>query len=191
MAQRIGSRHVVELGIGQFAERSARACEQDFLYLVVALAHNALEDGRVLTVDRQDGHTMLLSQLADEFACHDQRLFVGQTDFLTGFDGVDRRREARESDHRREYHVDGFGLDNLVDSFAAGIDLNVGQVVQCFAEWLVVLFVGNHHGCRLEASGLFGQQFPTAVGRQCIDLEAVAVLVDDVECLCADGAGRA
>ena len=89
MLQGIGSGDRLQLLLRELAEGSTRACEQDFFYFVIAFAHQTLEDGRVLAVDGQDGHVVLLGQLADEFASHDECLLVGQTYLLPCTDGMD------------------------------------------------------------------------------------------------------
>ena len=94
MAERIGSSYLSQLLHGVMAERSARAGEQYLVYLVVVLAHQALEDGTVLAVDRQDGRMILLSQTAYQFASHDEGFLVGKTYLLAGLDGMDCRLKS-------------------------------------------------------------------------------------------------
>ena len=94
MAERIGSSYLSQLLHGVMAERSARAGEQYLVYLVVVLAHQALEDGTVLAVDRQDGRMILLGLTAYQFASHDEGLLVGKTDLLAGLDGMDCRLKS-------------------------------------------------------------------------------------------------
>ena len=87
--QGVGSGDGLQLLFCELAERTARAGEQNLFYFVVALAHETLEDGRVLAVDGQDGHVVFARQLADEFAGHDECFLVGQADFLPCTNGMD------------------------------------------------------------------------------------------------------
>ena len=87
--QGIGSGDRLQLLLRELAEGSTRACQENLFYFVVAFAHQTLEDGRVLAVDGQDGHVVLLGQLADEFTSHDECLLVGQTYLLPCTDGMD------------------------------------------------------------------------------------------------------
>ena len=124
---------------------------------------------------------VLLCQLENQLAGHDQRLLVGQGNGLAGLDGVDGGREPGKADHRREHHVDGTCLDNLVEGLRTGIDLHVGQVVHQPPQLVVARLVGNDHGGRLELMGLPGQQFHLIVSCQAVDLVEVTMLADDLE----------
>lgn len=99
MAQRVCRSDMAQLLVGELAERTTRTGEQQFADLVVALADQALEDGRMFGIDGQDGHTIRLGKLADQLARHDQGLLVGQADRLSGPDGANRRGETTESHH--------------------------------------------------------------------------------------------
>ena len=73
------------------AERTTR-CRQQYLFnLIVTLAHDTLEDGRMLTVNRQYRRMVFVGQLADQFTGHNQRLLVGKAYLLTGLDGMNGR----------------------------------------------------------------------------------------------------
>ena len=186
MAQGVGLRHPCQLVGGHQAEGTSAGREQDLVDRVTVLADETLEDGRVLAVDGQDGHVILLCQLQDELAGHDQRLLVGKGDGLAGTDGMNRRRKACKAHHRRENHVDGLGLHNLVEGPCAGIYLHVGQVLHQVSEPLVVGLVGDDHGGRLPLVGLCSQLLHAVVGRQTVHLIAVAMLADHLQGLCAD-----
>ena len=134
---------------------------------------------------------MLLGELADEFAGHHKRLFVGQANLLAGLDGCDGGLQACKTNHCGEHHVDGFGLHNLLEGFLSGVDFDVGAVGQQLTKRGVMGLVGNDHGRRIELAGLSGEFFHPVVGCQGIHFVEVAVLFDNVKCLCADRAGRA
>ena len=186
MAECVGSGDFRELIGSHRSERTARTGEQDFLDFVVALADETLENGRMFAIDGQNRHAIFLCELT----CHDERFLVGEADFFPCADGVDGRFETRKAHHRREHHIDGFGLDDVVQCLPSGINLDVGAVAEQRFQFVVAVFVGHDHRRRIELPSLLRQQFHAIVGRQRIDLVAVGVLADDFESLCADGAGR-
>ena len=190
VAQGVGSRHLVELSGVHQSERSARTGEQDFLHGVVAFAHEALEDGRMLAVDGQYGHVVLHGQLADELACDHECLLVGEAYFLMGADGMHSWRESGKAYHGGKHHIDGSGLHDVVERLGTGVDLDVRLVGQQLAQLVVAGLVGNDHGGGMEPVRLLGKQLHAVVGRQAIHLKQVAVFLNDLECLCADASGR-
>ena len=155
--QGIGSGDRLQLLLRELAERSTRASKQDFFYFVVAFAYQTLEDGRVLTVDGQDGHMVLLSQLADELTSHDECLLVGQTYLLPCTDGMDGWLQTRKAHHGCEHHVDGAGLHDVAESLCSGINLDVGAVAEQRLQFVVALLVGNDHRGWVVLPGLLGQ----------------------------------
>ena len=190
MAERIGSGDIREFIGCHRSERTARTSEQNFLHFVVALADETLENGRMFAIDGQNRHAVFLCELTDEFACHDERFLVGEADFFPCADGVDGRFETRKAHHRREHHIDGVGLDDVVQRLPTGINLDVGAVAEQRFQFIVAVFVGHDHRRRIELPSLLRQQFHAVVVRQRIDIVAVSVLADDFEGLRADGAGR-
>ena len=100
---------------------------------------------------------VLPSQLKYQFASNDQRLLIGQCNGLPRLNGVDGGRQSGKANHSCKHHVDGAGLDNLVQCLSSGIDLHIGQIIHQRLQFVVVLFVGNDYGSRLELMGLLGQ----------------------------------
>ena len=125
-----------------------------------------------------------MGQLIDEFACYHECFLVGQGDSLVSLDGVNRGRESRKTHHGGEHYIDGHGLDNVVQRLSTGIDLHVRQVAHEPFQFVVACLVGYHHGGRLEAVCLFGQQLDFVVGGEGIDFIEVAVLLNDLQGLC-------
>ena len=60
MLEGIGCSNLLQLLVGKIAERSARTGKKKFLYLVVTLAHQTLEDGTVLAIYRKNWHMIFL-----------------------------------------------------------------------------------------------------------------------------------
>ena len=191
MAQRVGAGHLLQLFVRYVSERAARCREQQFFHRVVALAHQALEYGRVLAVNRDDGCTVLRREFIDQLSSHHQCLFVGQTDFLARLDGLDGRCQTGKSHHGRQHHVDGFSLHHVADGPASGIHLDERLVGQQLFQCLIFLFVGNDHGRGLHFARLFGQQFHLVVGGEAIHLKAVGMLPHHVDGLSAYRTRRA
>ena len=191
MLEGVGSLHVSHLLQRELAEGTSRSREQDFLYLVVALAHQALEDGRVFAVNGKDVYVILCGKAAYQFASHDERLLVGKADGLAGTDGMDGRRKAGISHHRREHHVHGSSLNNLVQSLRSCIHLNVGHVSEQRLEVLVIVLIGYNDSGRSELACLLGKHFVAVVCREAIHLIKVAMLFYNIQGLCADTTGGA
>ena len=187
----VGSLHVCHLLQRELAEGTSRSREQDFLYLVVTLTHQALEDGRVLAVNGKDVYVILCGKAAYQFASHYERLLVGKTDGLAGADGMDGRRKTGISHHRREHHVHGSGLNYLVQSLRTCIHLNVGHVSEQRLEVLVIVFVGYYHSGWSELACLLGKHLVAVVCREAIHLIKVAMLFNHIQGLCADATGGA
>ena len=67
VAQGVSLGHMGNLLHRLQTERTTRGRQQDLLDRVLILTDETLEDGRVLTVNRQDGGVVLLGQLQDQF----------------------------------------------------------------------------------------------------------------------------
>ena len=169
VAQGVSLGHMGNLLHRLQTERTARGRQQDLLDGVLILTDETLEDGRVLTIDRQDGGVVLLGQLQDQFTGNHQCLLVGETNRLTCLDGMDGGVQTGETDHGSKHHVDRTCLHNLVECLGTGIHFDVGQVAHQRLQLIVTLFVGNHDGGGLELVGLLCQQLNLIIGCQTID----------------------
>ena len=190
MAQGLLLGHGGQLLAAEGAERAARGGEYHFLDGVARFACQALEHGRMLGVDREDGGAVHPCQLVDEFSGHHQCLFVGQGNGLSGSDGVHRGAQSGIAHHGSEYHVDGCILYNLAEGVFTGIDLD-GQVCQGFLQAGIVCFVGYHYGFRAELVCLFDELVHLVVGREHVGLIQVGMLLYHLQGLGTYGAGRA
>ena len=106
MAQGIILSHLLQLLASEQAERASTCREQNLLYLIVALTHNALENGGMLTIHRQYRSMVFLCQLAYQCTSHNKRFLVGETDGLASLYGMYRRRETGKAHHSGENHID-------------------------------------------------------------------------------------
>ena len=124
----------------------------------------ALEDGRVLAVHRQDGHARRTRRGHDDRAGHHQRFLVGDGQGRPALDGRQRRGQARRAHHAREQNVRPAEANQLGHGLRAGQHL--GQVPHFAAEALGGLLVGNGHNRRTKLPRLLRQQPPIAPRRQ-------------------------
>ena len=171
------------------SERTARSRQKDFIDLVGAFASQRLENGRMLAVDRNDGHAILTSQTRHQLSGYDERFLIGQGYLLTGTDGMNRRLQTGETNQGRQYHIDHGALDNLTQGFGTGIHLD-GQIRKGFLQLLILLGIGYDHRIGLETASLLNEEVHLIVSREHNRLEQVGVLVYHLQCLCSDGAGR-
>ena len=144
----------------------------------------------MLRVDRQDRRARTSSRGRDEFAGHDQRLLVGQRHGLARLQCGERRTKPGIADHRREHHVDRRHLHHVGDGIRAGPHFH-RQVGKRLLERRVMLFVGNHDHLGPELACLLGEQGDVLSCHEGVDLEAIRVVPDDIERLCADRSGGA
>lgn len=190
MLEGIGCRHLLQLLVGEIAERSARTGKEYLVDLVLILAHQALEDSAMFAIHREDRRMILLSQLADEFTCHNEGFLIGQTDFLAGLDGMDGWFQSREAHHRGKHHVDRISLHDVAESLCTCIDLDVRFVAEQILQFLIKCLIGDDDGSRMKLVRLGSQFLHTMVGSEAIDLVKVAMLFDDIQRLCADASRR-
>ena len=179
--------------VGQFfrpevAERTAAACDDQPPHRG-PFAHEALEDRRMLRVDRNHRGFPLPRQRHHIGAAHDERFLVCQRQFFTRLNGRYRGREARVAHQGVHHHVGSASRCDLRHGFVPGVNLRVG-VCKRIAQLGVIVLVGDHRRVGIELPGLLRQPFPVAVGREDTDFESVGVFTGDVERLHADRPGR-
>ena len=128
MSQCIGLCNFSQLLFGKQSEGSAASSKQNLFNGIVALAHNALEDGRVLTVNRKNGCAMSHCQLINQLTSHNEGFFIGQAYFFMRLNSVDSWLKTRETNHCREHHVDGFGLYDVAKCLLTSVNLDIRTV---------------------------------------------------------------
>ena len=175
---------------GPLAERAAGGRQHEALDRVARLADEALEQRRVLRVDRDDDGAGPRGGGLDERAGHDERLLVGEGDRLAGLGGRERGAEAGGPDDGRDHDVDLGRLGELTDGVGAGGDLDVG-VGEGVAEVPEAGLVGDHGALGTNAAGLLREFLPARAGRERRDPELVREERGDLERLDADRARRA
>ena len=92
-------------------------------------AGQALENGRVLGIDRHDLRTAFSGAAHDDVARAHERLLIGQRDAPSLFDGRKRRAQTDRAGHRRDDRIrigDDRRLAQCVFSAADG-DVRIGE----------------------------------------------------------------
>ena len=190
MLQRIGSGNLLQLLVGKVAERTARAGKEELLYLVITLAHQTLEDGAVLAIHRKDRHMVFLGKIADQLTSHHQGLLVGKTDLLASLDGMDGWLQTGKTYHGCKHHINRLCLHDIAERLGTGIDLDIRFITEQILQLVIMRLIGNHYSSRMELMRLLGKLLHPVIGGKAIYLVKVAVLLDDIQRLCANTSRR-
>ena len=175
----------LELFEGEFAERSARSGEQHFVDGIAIFAHQALKYRTVLAVYGKNCHALANGELGNQFASHDQCLFVGERNSLVGFYRSDGGTKSSKSHHSCDHRVHILETCHIAKGFCTRphLDREVGQgSVYLF----ILTFVGYHHHFGLKLSRLLDEQIRVASSGEGVSLVFVAVFADDVQSLRAN-----
>src|SRR3954451_9354059 len=145
MFERVLDRDVLELGPRAAAERATGCRKDERLHGGRIAPLEALKDGRVLAVDREQEPAAQAVCSERELACGDEALLVGEREGDALLERPERRLYAGEADDGIEHHVRARGLKQ-VDCGAA--DLRVLDIVgrRNLGEWLP----RRHHRAELE-----------------------------------------
>ncbi len=112
MRECVGRRHRGEFGSRASAEGPAGGSEPDACRVAGILAEVALEDRRVLRVDREQ--LTGLRKARDELAADNERLLVREREGLVGGQGRNGSAQAGSTHQRVEYEV-GIGAGCQID----------------------------------------------------------------------------
>ena len=91
---------------------------------------------------------MFQAELGDEFARHNKRFLVSQSDGFACFDGTDGGAKTAEAYEGCQYNVYRFHLYHLAKGICSGIDL-YWFVGKSFPYIVVLALVGNDNATRL------------------------------------------
>ena len=170
-------------------EGAAGGRQQDFGQALGALLIlQALEDGRVLTVHRQQLDAVLRHGLSHEMAAGDEAFFVGEGEVMAALDGGKACAEARDAHHAVQHHVRAIHRGEGLQPLGAGQELGASARPASAAESFSApasLVMQTYFG--VEFFDLLQNFIRLAVGRQTEHL--IPLGADDVEALGADGAG--
>lgn len=151
----IGEGDVFELLAGVATEGTARGGEEYFVD-IAHFAYQALEDGGVFGVDREDGHVVAGCGLGDDGSGHYHGLLVGEGDGFVVFDGTEGGPQAGKAYDGGQNEVDGVHLHEVGDGVHAGEDFDVVGV-EGIEHLLVFGGVGDGHDVGVEFEGLLDE----------------------------------
>src|SRR5437763_10233838 len=104
MGTRLIGRYAIEIGRRTRAKRSARRRQENSsnprrLWQTRVVRREALEDGIVLAVDRQERCAAVANGRHEQLTADDERFLVGEQNPLAGARCRERRTEARRTDN--------------------------------------------------------------------------------------------
>ncbi|MCY1365164.1 hypothetical protein D9M69_519980 [compost metagenome] len=145
----------------------------------------------MLAIDRQQHRTALAHGLHEQRAGHDQRLFIGQQNFLAGLHRRQCRAQTRRTDDGRHDRIDFRIGSDLTQTFLT--HQNTGRETR--RAQIILQGAGScdlrHHGKSRDMAHAERQQFTQAgEASQGKDLISIRVTSDDVERAQANRAGR-
>ena len=180
--------HVLQFSAGLAPEGAAGAGEQDLAQFPLLPAHQALEDGGMLRIHRDDLRSLLRRPCHDDIAGADQGLLVGQGDALFPVDGGQSGLQAHRAGHGRDHTVcllHGGGPDQALHA-GANLDVRVGHGDPELSGSLLIVY---RHKLGVQPPGLLLQQVDLPVGGESHHRHTDMLRHGDG--LPADGAGAA
>ncbi len=111
MCERFGDGHLLELGPGASAERATGGCEDEGLDRLGLATLEALEERRVLAVDRKQQSAAAAMGRDGELAGGDQALLVRECERDAVLERPQRRLDAREAHDRVQHDVRLAGIE--------------------------------------------------------------------------------
>src|SRR5689334_21055757 len=137
-------------------------------------AHQALENGRMLGIDRVYIDTFLLSQVRHQFPGYYQGFLVGQGNSLACPDGPNSWLEARIPYQCSQYKVNAIHLHHRSEGIQASVYFNTEWIKR--REYLVIqVFVANDYHVRPESNALFDEQIGVLLGSQYFYLKSIGI----------------
>ena len=150
----------------------------------------ALEDGAVLTVHRQQVNTVLFDGIGHQMAAGDKAFLVGEGQVMAALDGGKACAEARDAHHAVQHHVRAVHRGEGLQALRAGQEPGcIGAAGQRSRKLFGTGLTGHTDVFRVEFFYLLQNFIRLAVSRQAEHL--IPLSADDIEALGADGAGRA
>ena len=161
-------------------------------------ALQALEDGGVLGIRRQQARAGSLQLRQHHRAGGDQGFLVGQGQILAGADRRQGGQQAGAADDAGHHQIGagpgGGGAEAIGAAQQFGQARRAGgrlQGLQPLAQLGNAIGIGQGNGFGRVAADLLDQQIEVVAGRECHHPEAIGKLLDDLQGLGADRAGGA
>ena len=188
MIQGLRAGHVAQLLAAASAERAAGGRQQQAVHLLPA-SGQALEDGVVLGVHRQDAGMGTGADLTQHVTGQHQRFLVGQADDLARQRGRQRPGQARRAHLRRKHGV-RFGQGRQTGiAFAAHQDLGGVARGQQLAQARCRSLVQHGQIRGTELLRLLGQGLDVARAGKAQHHAFTPPRTDGRQCVAADGTG--
>ena len=156
---------MLQLLIASAEERAARAGQNQPRDLAaVAAALQALENGGMFAVHRQDLRAVRLRRRHDQLAGTHQRFLVGQRNAFFLLDGLQRRAQTHAAHHGGDHRVGALQRGGLQQALLPCHHAD-GQVGKAQAQFTRRRCVRHHHKLRVKFTGLLLDQIHLPVGR--------------------------
>ena len=98
-------RHILKLSTGSGTKRTSGTRQDDPLQRRACAAIEALENGIVLTVYRQDLHSFAGCGRHDKFTGHNQNFLARNREIFPSLNRGQRRLQTRRADNGNQHHV--------------------------------------------------------------------------------------
>ena len=147
------------------AKRTAGAREENFLQFPLFSAHQALENGGMLTVNRDDLSAFLRCRTHDKAACADKRLFIGKSNALFRTDGSKCRLQTDRAGNCCD-NATAFRENCRFDQPVHPGDHADIQVRNCRTKLCCRLLVENGYQLRVQTARLLFEQIDFSVRRK-------------------------
>ena len=177
--------------LGLHPEEGAAGCREQDLGQAggTLLILQALEDGRMFTVHRQQLYTMLCHGLCDQMAAGDKTLLVGKGQIMPAFDRAQAGTKACNAHHAVQHHIGAVQCGQLLEPFRPyqqpGRICTTGKLrIQPAGR----IRVGHADIARMKLFDLLQDLVYMAVGRKAEHL--IALCTDHIQTLGANGTGR-
>lgn len=150
----------------------------------------ALEDGGVLAVHREQLGAMLGSSFGDQMTAGDQAFLVGQGHIMPVFQSSQGCTQACNAHHCIEHNVRAFHFSQLHNALCTAQKFGcAGYTAQAGSQLVTGIRICNRHIGRVELFDLLEQQVHIGIRRQSIHL--IALGTSHIQALGTDGTGGA
>jgi hypothetical protein len=181
MRQRLLHGCLRELAVRPPAERPARPREDHALHVLAPLPAQALREGGMLGVHRDEPLGFALDEVQHELAADDQALLVGQGEGLARLQRREGRRQSGRTNEGVQDHVRLGVAGEHLRGLGTRMDLHASDAGELLAQVGGRLLVGDRDVRRQELADLADQQLLVGPSGQADDLEPVGVATHDVE----------
>lgn len=124
--------------------------------------NEALKNGRMLRVNRNEFDAMLPREIHDEITRNNECLLVGESDILARFDSLYRRAKSREPNERSQHHVNIIARNDFLEGILSGQNFDV-CATKSIVNLSVVVLITDDDRSWLCPEGLLDEQLGIVV----------------------------